>query len=83
MQIKSNDFRVREGQTVDLKKWPTRVDSSYTTNEQYQEILAGHVKALSEQQELLYASDSYAVLLIFQAMDAAEKMAPSNTSCRA
>jgi PPK2 family polyphosphate:nucleotide phosphotransferase len=73
MQIQSSDFRVREGAEVDLKKWPTRVDPVYETNEQYQELLARHVKALSEQQELLYAADTYAVLLIFQAMDAAGK----------
>jgi PPK2 family polyphosphate:nucleotide phosphotransferase len=73
MQIKSSDFRVREGAEVNLKKWPTRVDPVYQTSEQYQELLAKHVRALSEQQELLYASDHTAVLLIFQAMDAAGK----------
>ena len=45
----------------------------YENNEQYQELLRKHVKALSAQQELLYASDRYALLLIFQAMDAAGK----------
>jgi PPK2 family polyphosphate:nucleotide phosphotransferase len=73
MHIKSSDFRVREGDEVDLKKWPTRVDPVYRTNGQYQDLLSKHVKALSAQQELLYASDCYAVLLIFQAMDAAGK----------
>jgi len=73
MRIKSGDFRVREGAAVDLKKWPTRVDPVYATADQYQKLLNKHVKALSEQQEMLYASDSYAVLLIFQAMDAAGK----------
>ncbi|MEP6883648.1 MAG: ADP-polyphosphate phosphotransferase [Gammaproteobacteria bacterium] len=73
MQIKSDDFRVREGANVDLKKWPTIVPPVYESNEQYEELLRKHVKALSAQQELLYASDRYAVLLIFQAMDAAGK----------
>jgi PPK2 family polyphosphate:nucleotide phosphotransferase len=73
MHIKSSDFRVGEGEKVDLKKWPTLVDPAYKTTEQYQEQLSKHVKALSAQQELLYASDSHAVLLIFQAMDAAGK----------
>src|SRR6202158_4884455 len=73
MHIKSNDFRVREGMRVNLKKWPTRVDPVYGSNEEYQDLLRKHVKALSAQQELLYASDRYAVLLIFQAMDAAGK----------
>jgi PPK2 family polyphosphate:nucleotide phosphotransferase len=64
---------VREGAEIDLKKWPTIVDPVYKTNAQYQQLLGKHVKALSAQQELLYASDQYAVLLIFQAMDAAGK----------
>ncbi len=73
MHIKSNDYRVREGARVDLGQWPTRVAAVYRTNEQYQELLSKHVKALSAQQELLYASDRHAILLIFQAMDAAGK----------
>ena len=73
MDIKSNDFRVPEDAKVDLRKWPTRVDPAYGTNEEYQDLLRKDVKALSAQQELLYASDRHAVLLIFQAMDAAGK----------
>jgi PPK2 family polyphosphate:nucleotide phosphotransferase len=73
MHIESSDYRVREGVSVNLEKWPTRADPIYKSNEQYQKLLRKHVEALSEQQELLYASDSYAVLLIFQAMDAAGK----------
>ena len=73
MHIKSSDFRVRAGERVDLKKWPTLVDPVYETNEEYQELLRRHVEALSEQQELLYASNRFALLLIFQAMDAAGK----------
>jgi len=52
---------------------PTLVDPVYKTNEEYQELLATHIKALSAQQELLYASNRFALLLIFQAMDAAGK----------
>ncbi len=29
MQIDSSDFRVREGDTVNLRKWPTRVKPVY------------------------------------------------------
>ncbi len=36
-------------------------------------LLADHVAQLSDQQQLLYASNRHAVLLIFQAMDAAGK----------
>jgi PPK2 family polyphosphate:nucleotide phosphotransferase len=73
MRIKSTHFRVNEGSKVDLRKWPTRVRPSYKTSRQYKDLLAAHVKDLSAQQELLYASNSYALLLIFQAMDAAGK----------
>jgi PPK2 family polyphosphate:nucleotide phosphotransferase len=73
MHIRTKAFRVRQGAHVDLKEWPTRVAPVYGSNEEYQDLLRKHVKALSVQQELLYASNRYAVLLIFQAMDAAGK----------
>jgi hypothetical protein len=73
MHIKSSDYRVGAGKRVELKKWPTLVDPVYKTSEEYQDLLRKHIKALSAQQELLYASNRYAVLLIFQAMDAAGK----------
>jgi len=73
MKIHSKDFRVREGDKVNLKKWPTKVDPVYKSKEEYQDLLSKHVAQLSSQQQLLYASNRYAVLLIFQAMDAAGK----------
>lgn len=73
MKINSKDFRVQEGEQVKLLKWPTLVKPVYRSKEQYQELLGEQVGALSELQQLHYASDRYAVLLIFQAMDAAGK----------
>jgi len=73
MKISSKDFRVREGDEANLKKWPTTVKPVYKSKEQYQKLLEEHVAQLSSQQELLYASNRHAVLLIFQAMDAAGK----------
>lgn len=73
MKIDSTDFRVQEGDEVDLKKWPTTVKPAYTSKGDYQKLLRDHVEELSQQQQLLYASNSYAILLIFQAMDAAGK----------
>ena len=73
MKINPNDFRVREGAKVNLKKWPTKVAAVYGSKEEYASLLAEHIEQLSVLQELLYASNSYAVLLIFQAMDAAGK----------
>jgi PPK2 family polyphosphate:nucleotide phosphotransferase len=73
MKIHTKDFRVREGDEVNLKKWPTKVDPVYKSKKQYMNLLDDHVAKLSDQQQLLYANNSHAVLLIFQAMDAAGK----------
>jgi PPK2 family polyphosphate:nucleotide phosphotransferase len=73
MKIRSKDFRLREGAELDLKVWATKVDPVYKSKERYQKLLREHVARLSSQQQLLYASNRYAVLLIFQAMDAAGK----------
>ena len=35
MKIRSEDFRVREGDEVDLGKWPTTVKPVYQSKEQY------------------------------------------------
>jgi PPK2 family polyphosphate:nucleotide phosphotransferase len=66
-------FRVPSGKKVDLHKWPTLIKPVYDSKEHYHELLRDHVEKLSELQTLLYASNSYSLLLIFQAMDAAGK----------
>jgi PPK2 family polyphosphate:nucleotide phosphotransferase len=73
MIIDSKEFRVREGRKVDLKKWPTKIAPVYKSKDQYQQLLNEHITHLSSLQQLLYASNRYAVLLIFQGMDAAGK----------
>ena len=73
MKIKSKDFRVREGDEINLQKWPTNVEPVYKSKDHYHKLLGEHVAQLSSLQQLLYASNRYAVLLIFQAMDAAGK----------
>jgi PPK2 family polyphosphate:nucleotide phosphotransferase len=73
MRIKSTDYRVNPGSDVDLKKRATAVRPSYRSNRQYRDMLDAHVKELGAQQELLYASNRYALLIIFQGMDAAGK----------
>src|SRR5450756_1905987 len=73
MNIDSKNFRVPERAKIHLKKWPTLVKPVYTSKAQYQELLAKQVGELSALQQRHYASNRYAVLLIFQAMDAAGK----------
>jgi PPK2 family polyphosphate:nucleotide phosphotransferase len=73
MKIDPGKFRVGQGEKVKLKKRPTRVKPCYSSKEHYQELLGEHVAELSGLQDRLYADDRYALLLIFQAMDAAGK----------
>jgi PPK2 family polyphosphate:nucleotide phosphotransferase len=73
MKIDSKDFRVRPGEKVKLRDWPTVVKPFCKSKERYQELLVEHVAELSSLQQLHYASNRYALLLIFQGMDAAGK----------
>jgi PPK2 family polyphosphate:nucleotide phosphotransferase len=73
MKIDSKDFRVQTGKRVRLSEWPTIVEPCYGSREQYRELLENHVAELSSLQRLLYASNCYALLVIFQGMDSAGK----------
>jgi PPK2 family polyphosphate:nucleotide phosphotransferase len=73
MKIHTKPFRVEEGVDIDLAKWATDVDPVYKSKANYKKHLARRVERLSDQQQLLYASNRHAILVIFQAMDAAGK----------
>jgi len=64
---KGKDFRLKEVDPDDTLEF-TKEDKSLA-----KEALASGVMALAELQDKLYAQDKWAVLLIFQAMDAAGK----------
>lgn len=72
-EIAVRKFRVDPGDKVKLKQWPTAVGHFYKTKEQYAALLQAQVEELSKLQGVLYAHNSYAILLILQAMDAAGK----------
>ena len=73
MSIKSKDFQAREDDKIKLTKWPTVIKPYYDSKKEYREHLDEHIKELSSLQRLLYASNTYSLLLIFQGMDAAGK----------
>jgi len=73
MKIDTKDFHVKPGSKVRLKDWPTICKPLCGSKEKYKEVLEQHVKELSSAQQLLYGSNTYALLLIFQGMDAAGK----------
>jgi polyphosphate kinase 2 (PPK2 family) len=66
MTIHSEHYRVHEADEVDLRKRPTREKPVCKSSKAY-------AKELSDLQQLLYASNSHALLVVFQAMDAAGK----------
>jgi PPK2 family polyphosphate:nucleotide phosphotransferase len=62
----------KPGKKVALKKFPTRWTVGIE-KERARELLATGVRKLALRQDILYAQDRYAVLILFQAMDAAGK----------
>lgn len=73
MKIHASDFRVRTGERVDLAACATTVRPFYKSKAQYHSLLTDHIEELSRLQGLLYACNRHALLIIFQAMDAAGK----------
>ena len=73
MKIDSKDFRVQSGENVDLSKRSTMVKPFCKSKKNYQKHLREHVEELSSLQQLHYASNRYALMLVFQGMDAAGK----------
>ncbi|MBF0245730.1 MAG: polyphosphate kinase 2 family protein [Planctomycetes bacterium] len=73
MKIDTKDFRFPVGEAAKLEKWPTHVEPVYKSKKKYHKHLDAQVEELKSLQRLHYASNRYALLLIFQAMDAAGK----------
>src|SRR5262245_44400259 len=66
-------FRVTDGKQFRLKDWDPGDTRGFKSREKAQETLMQGIARLSEDQDKLYAQDRWALLLIFQAMDAAGK----------
>jgi PPK2 family polyphosphate:nucleotide phosphotransferase len=71
--IDSTKYRIAAGHHVDLADVPTTTKDLYDSRKDYKKKLKKHVNKLSALQQLHYASDHWALLLIFQGMDAAGK----------
>ncbi len=71
--IDPHDFRVSPDKKVNLDEWKTLTKPIYESKKEYKKLLQKQVEELSSLQRLHYASNRYAVLVIFQAMDAAGK----------
>ncbi|HET9112296.1 MAG TPA: ADP-polyphosphate phosphotransferase [Burkholderiales bacterium] len=73
MSINIADFRIRAGKRARLKKRPTRIAPFYANAYAYQTLLAAQSAEIDSLQQLHYAANRYAILLIFHGMDAAGK----------
>lgn len=73
MKINSHDYRVPHGKKLKLDEWPTIGKPVYKSKKQYSKLLEKHVEQLSALQRIHYASNRYALLIIFQGMDAGGK----------
>jgi PPK2 family polyphosphate:nucleotide phosphotransferase len=73
VKIESRDFRVHPGKELKLSEKPTIIKPFYESKKQYRKILESHIAELSSLQQLHYASHRYALLLVFQGIDAAGK----------
>jgi len=68
-----DDFRVKEGKRFKLKDHQTGFTGDYQNKAEAQADLQKNVERLAELQDVLYAQNVHALLIIFQAMDAAGK----------
>jgi PPK2 family polyphosphate:nucleotide phosphotransferase len=69
----SEPYRITKGEKFRLKDFETDDTGGVKDKEQSEKIIADRIGLLSSLQEKLYAQDHWAVLLMFQAMDAAGK----------
>ncbi|MFN0159451.1 MAG: polyphosphate kinase 2 family protein [Bacteroidota bacterium] len=66
-------FLVPPGQKISLKDYDPDDTGKFKDKQDAEEALDEDIKSLAAHQDVLYAQDTYALLLIFQAMDAAGK----------
>jgi len=66
-------YRVTGGDDFALENFPTSDSGKMKQGPESDELLAHGIELISDLQERLYADDSWSLLLIFQAMDAAGK----------
>ena len=66
-------FLVRPGRKIRMKQYDPAYTGTFKSKQRAKKKLQQDIASLSEYQEVLYAQNIYALLLIFQAMDAAGK----------
>jgi PPK2 family polyphosphate:nucleotide phosphotransferase len=72
-EVDTGTFRIEPGSKVDLARLPTRIDPFYRSKKEYEKLLAESNERIGTLQNVMYAHDRHALLLIFQGMDSAGK----------
>jgi len=71
--MKIADLRVPPKTKIRLKDYETRDRGDFKSKQDAQEKLASDIEKMKALQDVFYADDTYSLLIIFQAMDAAGK----------
>lgn len=71
--MKIEKFLAKPGEKINLSKISTDNTLSIKDKSEANKLLEKNIEKMQELQNLLYASDKYSMLLVFQAMDAAGK----------
>lgn len=71
--MKVEKFLAKPGEKINLSKISTDNTRSIKDKSEANKLLEKNIEEMQELQNLLYASDKYSMLLVFQAMDAAGK----------
>src|SRR5947207_14777584 len=71
--MKHDDFIVRPGKKIRLKDFDPGYTGKYHVKDEAEEKLGTDIGRLAEYQDILYAQNTHALLIIFQALDAAGK----------
>lgn len=66
-------FKVPHGKKINLKDYDPDYTGDFHKKEEAKEILSENISKLSKLQDILYASNTYALLITLQAIDAAGK----------
>jgi PPK2 family polyphosphate:nucleotide phosphotransferase len=71
--MKLSNYLAKPNSKINLKDFDTADTADFKSKSEAKDLLKKNIKKMTELQDKLYAMDRYALLLIFQAMDAAGK----------
>ena len=80
-KIDIDRYRVKEGEKISLKDFPTACDVKIEKAEVKERYFPETIEKLKVLQEKLYAQNTYGLIIVLQAMDAAGKDGTESCLC--